>query len=128
MFLRFIVRRQDPDSRQFSGIFTEAYTLADSDNVDKQSEKCIRKILSWFRDNLAVPLKTTRKQSDRAISWFRTNADGPLVQIWDLVSILKVNGIDIEMIKTNDPGTIVWEDDSQVFAIPPKSRRIKSKF
>jgi hypothetical protein len=43
-------------------------------------------------------------------------------RLWDLVSVLRENDVGIELICTNNPGHICYEDRYQVAAIPWRDR------
>ena len=43
--------------------------------------------------------------------------------LWDLVHVLRAHGTNVEFLKTDDPGNIVYEDKWQVVATPRKGVR-----
>ena len=98
MFIRFIIRRQDDSSRSFVGLFTEAYKLRDSDDLDPHDDERLEKALSWMRVNVNVPKCLKEPGNDRAVSWFKPTAKEPLEWAWELVSILRENGVALRSI------------------------------
>lgn len=125
MFLRFIVRKQDQGSRSFVGLFTQAYDLRDSHDLERHEEERIEDFLGWMRKNLEAPKCLDEPENERAICWFKHTAKTPLEKAWEVVSLLRERGVPIEMIKTDDPGTIIYEDEWQVAAKPRKKDRIR---
>lgn len=126
MFLRFVVRRHDEDSRSFTGLFTLAYELHESHELRDYEDVRLGQFLEWMRVNLTAPDCLEAPGNERAICWFKDTAATPLEWMWEAVSFLRERGEAIEMIKTDDPGTIIYEDEWQVAAKPRKADRIKA--
>ena len=78
-----------------------------------------------MRENLNAPSCLDEPRNERAICWFKDTAKAPLEKVWEMVSFLRERGVPIEMIKSEDPGTIIYEDDWQVAAKPRKKDRIR---
>ncbi len=125
MFLRFVVCRQDQESRSFTGLFTLAYELHESHELQDHEDVRLGQFLEWMRANLATPDCLETPGNERAICWFKDTATTALEKAWDAVSLLRERGESIEMIKTDDPGAIIYEDDWQVAAKPRKTDRIR---
>ena len=125
MFLRFVVKKQDRDSRSFSGLFTEAYALREARDLEAHEDAQLGRFLTWMKENLQDPPCLAEPGNDRAICWFKDTARTPLEKAWEAVSLLREQGVPIEMIKSEDPGTIIYEDDWQVAAKPRKKNRIR---
>ena len=124
MYIRFIVRRQDEDSRSYTGLFTEAYRLRDSEDLESYELTRLENALSWMRANLNIPKCLSEQGNERAISWFKPGAKKPLSCAWEIVYLLRERGVPVEMIKSSDPGTIIFEDGWQVVAKPRRSGRL----
>ena len=54
----------------------------------------------------------------RAIFWFKPTATEAIRMLWGLAQLLRGHGYHVEMLTTDRPGYIVYEDDLQVAAIP----------
>ena len=78
----------------------------------------------WFRKNLKKPQSFTRSSKPHAkkvaISWFKTHAIEHIARMYELARILHSHGIEVETIKTERPGYVVYEDKHQVAAEPFK--------
>ena len=74
----------------------------------------------WFSDELPEPPRFARSRDSaahkKAISWFKSSAQNHISKIWELVHFLREHGIHVNMIKTDAPGFVVYEDDHQVVA------------
>lgn len=115
MFLRFQTKIQDPRSGQPTGILVAAHALRDSDRLSKDDEAWLREHLAYFNMHLRIPGCLKNPESRRGISWFRATS-GMLDRVWELAIFMEEQGIFIDMIKTNDPGIIYYEDGHQVVA------------
>ena len=125
MFLRCIVRKQDRDSRSFSGLFTEAHALREARDLEAHEEAQLQNFLTWMKENLQEPPCLAEPGNGRAICWFKDTAGTPLEKAWEVASLLRERGVPIEMIKSESPGKIIYEDDWQVAAKPRKKNRIR---
>lgn len=88
-------------------------------------ENELNAVLSWFNSHLERPVRFKRSTSkghddrdSKGISWFKPTATKHLVQIRRVIAVLEENGWLVSMIKTRNPGYIVYEDDYQVVAEP----------
>ena len=118
--LRFITSERHPPYGHRTGIFAAAYEL--TRQPDSQYANEISFLLQWFADNLLVPDKLTRSRHPRAeetaISWIKDTAFEHIERIRELTSLLEMNGVRCEMIRTERPGYVVYEDEFQITALP----------
>ncbi len=71
--------------------------------------------LDWFNENLPVP---QLEEPDRnAIFWFRPQSK-VVRETWQLVTILREEGVPVNLRATKTPGRIVYHDPLQIAAIP----------
>ena len=118
--IRFTLLTQDPDSGSPQGILTAADELQDRDHISKDEHTRIRIALDWFNTRLPVPKPLEHEGTRRAISWFKPSAKEAISRMWDIKEILDYHNFDVEVVRTSYPGTIIYEDDFQVVAIPRK--------
>lgn len=116
MFLRFVVTQKDQDSAKRQGLFVPAYALLNGGELPDGDQDRLQRAIKWFQANLIVPDKSTIKP--RAIFWFKDSSRESVRRIWDVVDILTEHGYQVEFIKTEKPGYVIYEDDLQVCAIP----------
>jgi hypothetical protein len=122
MYIRFITGEIHDDTSHELGVFQAAYRLRRNGRLHEYEETRLTELLDWFEANLTKPTRLTtskpphyRKQN-RAISWFKDSATEHISKLRELVSILNQNEIHTEMIQTDRPGYIVYEDDYQIAA------------
>jgi hypothetical protein len=123
MFLRFETYRLDLDSGMPEGLFTQAYALFDSDHLPESQRLAIDEHLSWFRKNLPIPDRFSRKRNSshkkaHGIAWFKDTAVHPLARMRELARLVEDLGYSVRVVRTSRPGYIVYEDEYQVIAEP----------
>lgn len=124
MYVRFIVAEVHDDSIRELGVFQAAYRLRRAGKLRDYEEARLNELLSWFNTNLAKPEKFTKskppydRKQQRAISWFKDSAQQHIARIRELAAILDSHDIHFEMIQTDRPGYIVYEDAHQIVAEP----------
>ena len=116
MFLGFTITHIDQDSRRPKGVFSAAYSLLDSGDLDPVDWKALRELLDWFKENLPSPPDSF--YASRAIFWFKSSARESISSIWEVVFLLKAHGYHIEVLKCPRLGNISYEDGFQVAAYP----------
>lgn len=130
MFVRFIIGRKDPVCGVPEGVFSVAYHLRDCQETPTWQAEQLSRTIRWFQKNLRVPRRFNRTKSKgyyhrngMAISWFKPEATEHIAKIREMIPILAEHGYVVAMIKTDNPGYIVYEDDNQVAAIPFSSTK-----
>ena len=123
MLVRFTILATDTDSGYKCGILVAAHTLRDEGNLTVLEHQVLRETLSWFNEKLFVPTILRQVEHRRAISWFKPAAEEAIRRMWHLKNLLNLHGYHVEVLRTMEPGTVVYEDDWQVIAKPPKWRR-----
>ena len=71
----------------------------------------------WFLENLPEPpfYGNNNENPDGAVTWFKTEtADAMLEHIEPLLYLLEKYGIPYDVVYTDTPGKIIYEDDFQV--------------
>lgn len=123
MLIRFTVLANDPDSGRASGVFVAAHTLREEGDLTVDEHRELRLALSWFNENLSIPAVLKHIEHRRAISWFKPAAAVAIQRMWQLKGLLDVHGYHVDVLRTTDPGNVVYEDDWQIIAKPHKGQR-----
>lgn len=125
MFVRFVVSRKDPDSEVSQGVFAAAYDLRHSGQLNPHEIEEMDDAVAWFAENLEKPSRFNRTTSKgfhrrvaKGISWFKPTATEHIDQIRRMAAVMDEHGWLVSMIKTRNPGYVVYEDDDQVVAEP----------
>lgn len=123
MLVRFTTLAQDVDSGHASGILVIAHTLRDEGDISVEEHSSLLEVLGWFTKHLPVPRILADAEHRRAISWFKPSAIEAIRKMWVLKLLLEEHGYHIKVLHTRDPGVVVYEDEWQVVAKPPKGVR-----
>ena len=125
MYLRFILPRMNPDSGIEDGVFELAYEIRRQGEISEHERAEPADLLRWFGDNLKVPARFNRTKSKghyrratKGISLFKSSARPHVTKMHRMAAILRNQGYQVTMIKTSNPGYVVYEDDHQVIAEP----------
>jgi len=116
MYLRFVSTVIDEDSKKPRGLFTEAYSLLDSGDLNADEWKQLRAELDWFNEHLPHPPE--KFKVGRAVFWFREDAVECISRIWDMVHLLRQHGHHITVQKCRHLRNRTYSDDFQVAAYP----------
>lgn len=122
-FIRFVVAHLDDESGYRRGFIHAASELDKKGELSGAESARLKAILKWFNTCLPVPSRFTRTRNanhknKRALSWFKEAALTELRHAHDLVELLKAHDVVVEMITTERPGYVVYEDEYQVVAEP----------
>ena len=96
--------------------------LRDSGKLSPHDQIHVNEIREWFGNNLERPgyrLDSGRRGRQlQAISWYKSTATKHIDKMREYQRVLESYGYVVEMIKSNRPGYIVYEDEFQVAAYP----------
>jgi hypothetical protein len=122
MFVRFVVSAVDEDSGRRQGLFHTAYALRRSGELPLHLHEQLDEALNWLDDKVGIPDRLTRGNrkhaNGMAISWFKDTARDCIRQMHTICRLLDEHGIPTEMITSERPGYIVFEDRCQISAVP----------
>jgi hypothetical protein len=121
-YIRFVVAKRDDDSDQKSGIITALYEMEHAGQLASYEIDWFYTIEGWLNKHLKRPDRfawSSRPNAPRrAISWLKMSANEHVARMRELAILLKHKDVDVEEIRTNKPGYVVYEDEFQVTAIP----------
>lgn len=118
MYVRFVILRKDQESHQPLGVLQAAFELRDSGKLEPHEIEWLESELAWLRMHLKSPSCLREPGNHRAISWFHPRAERPIEKIRSIGALLGEHGFHVEMVKSNDPGVVIYEDGWQVVAKP----------
>ena len=121
-YVRFVINDRDRDSGRRQGVFQALGELDDRKALTPGEQLTCDETYQWFRKNLRRPRRFTRSSKPHAkkvaVSWFKDTASRHVEKMRILAGILEAHGIHVQMIRTERPGYVVYEDDHQVTAEP----------
>lgn len=118
-YYRFCASYESPYTKQRYGIFIAVWHLVRDKKVTPEDEAAYWKAREWFEANLPIPPYHKEGNPDRAITWFKETAmSSPIVQELRIYQeIARRYGTEIELVSSDSPGAIIYEDAYQVATI-----------
>ena len=105
-------------------MFQAAYQLWRSGTLPDYEQEKLQELLDWFNTNLEKPIRFTAskppyyRKRNRAISWFKDTATEHIANLREIISLLDHHDVHTEMIQTDRPGYVVYQDAHQIVAEP----------
>jgi hypothetical protein len=124
MFIRFVIHRLDTDSGRRVGLFQAMSDLEYNNELSPAEQVEYDEIYAWFKKNLKKPRSFTRSSKPHAkkvaIRWFKAEATEHIARMHAITKLLHNHGIEVDVVRTERPGYIVYEDKHQVASEPFK--------
>jgi hypothetical protein len=114
MFVRFVVGHDHEHHWALTGIVTEARLLRDRGDLDPYQADCLEETYEWLNTNLPCPPFENSGWSKAAVAWFKDGAGEPIRKLWEITSLLKEHGIPVRLLRSKNPGKVIYEDPFQV--------------
>ncbi|MBL1218172.1 MAG: hypothetical protein D8M59_11835 [Planctomycetes bacterium] len=128
-YVRFVILKRDEDSGKKQGLFQAMADLYDDGALTASEERWYVEVREWYNEHLPAPDRFSRPTGTRApqkaISWYKDDAAECISRMREFVAILDVHGIHVEMLTTDQPGYVMYEDEYQVCAVPFGRKRGK---
>ncbi|MGW4238742.1 hypothetical protein ACWEJP_18240 [Streptomyces sp. NPDC004749] len=120
------VRFQSPDRNSrgyFTGIFGLVNNLGRAGRLSDEQESFRRRNNSWYEAAYTDPSTIDPSVYDDEINpgaaaWFKPSAIHLLARIPGYLEILSAHGIDCRVLRSADPGRVIYEDDVQIVVTP----------
>jgi hypothetical protein len=114
MYIRFVVGADGEHHRFLTGLITEARLLRDRGGLDQHQVSLLEELYIWFNANIPVPPFSSSNGPEDSVTWFRDNAGEPIKRMWELASLLKDHGVAVRMLRSPNPGKVLYEDSYQI--------------
>jgi hypothetical protein len=123
VFLRFESAQVDERTGQPTGLLTHAYRLLRSDALTSAEADELRALIDWIERNVPVPARFARKRNvshkeTHGIAWAKGNAVELVAAMRAIAGIAARHDLHVDVVKTDRPGYVVYEDSWQVVAEP----------
>ncbi|MCL2648060.1 MAG: hypothetical protein FWD61_13790 [Phycisphaerales bacterium] len=100
-----------------AGVFAACHHLRRDGRLVPHEDQLFEEINQWFKRNLIEPQFYKVGNPEKAISWFKPAGNHFVDRLRPLVELLALKGVAVEIIRTEFPGRIIYEDDFQVGAV-----------
>lgn len=122
MFIRFVVHEIDPDSGRRLGLIQVLIELRDHGDLLSYEHDRVQGAVAWLNRNLKRPASFNRSSRphalEKALSWFKDSAVEHIGMMREMAAMLEAHGVLVDVITTDRPGYITYEDDFQIVAEP----------
>jgi len=124
VYIRFVVGSEQEKLNKLHGPITELRLLRDEKTLYDYQVLLANDIFDWFNQKLPCPPFDESGWPDSAISWFKVNDEANIFinKMYDIKAILDEHDIQVRIIRTNDPGMKLYEDQVQVIATAPRGK------
>jgi hypothetical protein len=127
MFVRFVAKSRLPGSRCRAGVFYVADLAEERGDLAWLDQLRCDLACSWFDLHLPFPRRFSRSRRPNAhpaaICWFKADARECIQRARRMAALLNLAGVPIDMLRTHQPGYVVYEDSFQVVAVPFRDTR-----
>jgi DUF2075 family protein len=121
-YIRFTTFLLDPNSGRPLGLFQLLGIMEDAGVMQDYEISWMNDVLQWFNKNLKEPSTFSRSKKTHAkqvgLCWYKSTANEHINKMYELVELLRHHNIEVNILKTNKPGYIVFEDEYQTVAEP----------
>lgn len=114
MFVRFVVGSDGQHHKELTGIFTEARFLRERGELTAEEDARLEDLYEWFEEHVPVPPFSTGRFPRDAVAWFKDDAGEPVTKMWDIVALLREHGAEVRLLRSPNPGRVVYDDRVQV--------------
>jgi hypothetical protein len=122
VYIRFVCYQQVESQRQHLGLFQALDEARDCSFSPSWALIQIGEFYDWFKRNLAVPDQFSRGgwkgRGQPGLSWFKPVATEHIRHMHQLKLALEACGVQVDILRTRDPGIIIWQDQHQLVAEP----------
>ena len=108
------VGADDEHHRALTGVITEARILLDENSLEPYEEEWLEDIYDWLNAHLPCPPFSSGQLTYDAVAWFKVGSSDFIARMWDIVAIIEGHDVPVRLLKSSNPGKIVYEDEYQV--------------
>ncbi len=129
MYIRFVTPYWSDDCRSHVGFFRAVRDVYRRHSPDDWRVGELGRQYDWFNERLAVPDRLARKVGRHGlrpgVCWFRDRAAEHVSRARYACWLIEDMGLPIRELRSDRPGTRIWEDAHQIVAIPERDRQVR---
>lgn len=95
--------------------------VVSTDNEPDEHPILLGSSYAWFNGHLPVPPFDDSRWPRDVVAWFKDYAGEPVRRTWEIVSLLRDHDVLVRLLKSADPGRVLYEDP-----IPGRRGRVES--
>jgi hypothetical protein len=117
VFVRFVVGSDGQHHKELTGVFAEARLLRERGVLTAEEDVRLEAAYHWFHEHVPVPPFSSGRLPKDAVAWFKHDAREPVARMWDIVALLREHGAEVRLLRSANPGRVVYEDHLQVIVV-----------
>ena len=121
-YTKFITLFLDDIDDEEKGFYNAALYLNEFGILSEEKKKKLENNLKWIDSNLNKRPDFNQNQDELSLdipmTWLKGNASEHIIRMNEIKDIMEENDILVEVLETDDLGTILYEDEFQVVALP----------
>ena len=107
----------------FTGVFGLINVLAKQGKLTSEQESFRRTNNSWYENVYPDPMTVDSTVYDPEVNpgsaaWFKESATHLLERVPGYLKILAAHGVECRIVRSADPGRVIYEDEVQVVVVP----------
>jgi hypothetical protein len=132
LYLRFITQFINEVDKPEVGVFNAMHFIWEHRLTKDDDEAKLKELYAWFKSHLNAPPWFTNPKGypheSKALSWFKDSSKEHILKMHEVMQVLEKYDIIVERLTSKAiPGTIVYEDEFQISAVPWGGFRKKAK-
>ncbi|MCK2214357.1 hypothetical protein MF672_011220 [Actinomadura sp. ATCC 31491] len=100
------------------GIFAACHHLRRDGRLSVADDELFMRVDTWFITRLPHPPFYADGNTIRAVPWFKPAATSFMAALAPLEDLLRRYQVPYDVVRSPDPGTLVYEDDFQIGVLP----------
>ncbi|MFB4276168.1 hypothetical protein ACBJ59_12815 [Nonomuraea sp. MTCD27] len=100
------------------GIFAACHHLRHGGRLTPEDDELFTEVDDWFLAHLPYPPFYADGNTVRAVPWFKPNATDLIAALAPLEDLLHRYAVPYDVVRSPDPGTIIYEDEFQIGVLP----------
>ncbi len=118
MFKRFVVGHINKQSGVNQGILGVAYRISREKQLDGACGIDLDEHLEWLMNSFAIPDIFDKPESLKGVCWFKETATEIIAHVLAIIPHVEKCGFTVSELTSELPGDIIYEDNSQIVAVP----------
>ncbi|NJP94053.1 hypothetical protein HCN51_32245 [Nonomuraea sp. FMUSA5-5] len=100
------------------GIFAACHHLRRAGRLTPADDRLFTEVDGWFIARLPYPPFYADGNTVRAVPWFKPGAAALIAALAPLEDLLRRYAVPYDVVRSPDPGTIIYEDEFQIGVLP----------
>jgi len=118
MFRRFVVGHINKQSGVQQGVLGVAYRINREEQLEGDCKVALEHHLEWLMNAFPIPDIFDKPENLTGVCWFKDTAVDIIEHVLAIIPYVEKCGFTVTQLTSMLPGTVIYEDDEQIVAIP----------